>query len=575
MTLACAYRHLVDTPAPHRVETTVGEDLAKTVVTARMQAGADAAHREARLVPHVDRRAGRGARRPLPPHARPGGRRRRRRRSSSSSASGSTASGSSSDVELRGDEPGQQAMRWNLFQLAQASAQTQEQGIAAKGVTGGGYEGHYFWDTEIYVVPFLAYTNPELARKVLRFRWRQLPTGPPAGGRAEPGRRAVPVADDQRRGGVGLLRRRHRAVPHQRGDRLRPQALPRRQRRHRLPRRRGGRDPRRDGAAVGGPRLLRRQRRGDVPHPRRHRARRVHDRRQRQPVHERDGPVQHALRGACRRPAAGVGRRRLRPPVPAESACRTARRSGGSRASEAMYLPVRRGARHPPAGRQLPRARAVGLRQHAAGQVPAAAALPPARHLPPPGAQAGRRGAGDGAAQRPVLARAEAPQLRLLRPDHDRRLVAVGVRAGDGGGADRLRRARRRATSARRCSSISPTPTATPATASTWRRPAVCGARSPSASPGCSTRGRRCGSRRACRRRGSASRSGCNDTARACSSSSTPTAARCTSSTGLPCRSRAATARRSCTSSPAQSHRIPASCCPTDPVAGRGPTLGP
>ena len=58
-----------------------------------------------------------------------------------------------SDVELVGDEPGQQAMRWNLFQLAQASAQTQEQGIAAKGVTGGGYEGHYFWDTEIYVVP--------------------------------------------------------------------------------------------------------------------------------------------------------------------------------------------------------------------------------------------------------------------------------------------------------------------------------------------------------------------------------------------------------------------------------------
>ena len=66
-------------------------------------------------------------------------------------------------------------MRWNLFQLAQASAQTQEQGIAAKGVTGGGYEGHYFWDTEMYVVPFLAYTSPEAARQLLRFRWRMLP----------------------------------------------------------------------------------------------------------------------------------------------------------------------------------------------------------------------------------------------------------------------------------------------------------------------------------------------------------------------------------------------------------------
>ena len=41
-------------------------------------------------------------------------------------------------------------------------------------MTGGGYEGHYFWDTETYVVPFLGYTSPEMARKVMRFRWRQL-----------------------------------------------------------------------------------------------------------------------------------------------------------------------------------------------------------------------------------------------------------------------------------------------------------------------------------------------------------------------------------------------------------------
>ena len=69
----------------------------------------------------------------------------------------------------------QQAMRWNLYQLAQASAQTGEQGIAAKGVSGGGYEGHYFWDTEMYIAPFLAYTRPEAARQVLRFRWQMLP----------------------------------------------------------------------------------------------------------------------------------------------------------------------------------------------------------------------------------------------------------------------------------------------------------------------------------------------------------------------------------------------------------------
>ena len=50
-------------------------------------------------------------------------------------------------------------MRWSLYQLAQASAQTGEQGIAAKGVSGGGYEGHYFWDTECTSLPFLSYTD--------------------------------------------------------------------------------------------------------------------------------------------------------------------------------------------------------------------------------------------------------------------------------------------------------------------------------------------------------------------------------------------------------------------------------
>ncbi len=78
------------------------------------------------------------------------------------------------DIQLRGDEQAQQALRWNLFQLAQATGRTQEQGVAAKAVTAGGYDGHYFWDTEVYVAPFLSYTNPEAARKVIRFRWKML-----------------------------------------------------------------------------------------------------------------------------------------------------------------------------------------------------------------------------------------------------------------------------------------------------------------------------------------------------------------------------------------------------------------
>jgi len=69
----------------------------------------------------------------------------------------------------------QQAIRFNLFSLAQATARADGLGIPAKGVTGSGYEGHYFWDTEIYVVPFLAYTQPAIARNVLHFRSVMLP----------------------------------------------------------------------------------------------------------------------------------------------------------------------------------------------------------------------------------------------------------------------------------------------------------------------------------------------------------------------------------------------------------------
>ncbi len=68
----------------------------------------------------------------------------------------------------------QQAVRWNLFQLAQASARAEGTGIPAKGVTGSGYGGHYFWDTEVYVLPFLTYTTPRAARNALRFRYTLL-----------------------------------------------------------------------------------------------------------------------------------------------------------------------------------------------------------------------------------------------------------------------------------------------------------------------------------------------------------------------------------------------------------------
>ncbi|MEV8272165.1 glycosyl hydrolase family 65 protein [Microbacterium sp. NPDC077184] len=80
-----------------------------------------------------------------------------------------------SDVRIGGHDDLQQATRWCLFQLAQASARADGQGVPAKGMTGSGYSGHYFWDTEIYVLPFLAYTTPQWARNALRMRYLMLP----------------------------------------------------------------------------------------------------------------------------------------------------------------------------------------------------------------------------------------------------------------------------------------------------------------------------------------------------------------------------------------------------------------
>ena len=68
----------------------------------------------------------------------------------------------------------QQAIRWNLYQVAQASWRAEGAGIPAKGLTGQAYEGHYFWDTEVYVLPFLSYTQPRIARNLLRFRHSML-----------------------------------------------------------------------------------------------------------------------------------------------------------------------------------------------------------------------------------------------------------------------------------------------------------------------------------------------------------------------------------------------------------------
>lgn len=77
-----------------------------------------------------------------------------------------------SDIQIGTDRPrAQQCLRWNLFQLLQASGRADQSGIAAKGLTSQTYDGHYFWDMEMYVLPFLIYTSPRLARNVLQYRY--------------------------------------------------------------------------------------------------------------------------------------------------------------------------------------------------------------------------------------------------------------------------------------------------------------------------------------------------------------------------------------------------------------------
>jgi alpha,alpha-trehalose phosphorylase len=75
-----------------------------------------------------------------------------------------------SDVVVEGPDGLQRTVRFNLFQVMQATARGEGLGVSAKGVTGRGYEGHYFWDTEVYVIPFLVHTSPEWAKRLLEFR---------------------------------------------------------------------------------------------------------------------------------------------------------------------------------------------------------------------------------------------------------------------------------------------------------------------------------------------------------------------------------------------------------------------
>jgi alpha,alpha-trehalose phosphorylase len=74
------------------------------------------------------------------------------------------------DVELEGDEELQQAVRFALFHVIQAGARGEQRAIPAKGLTGPGYDGHAFWDTESFVLPVLTYSAPSAVADELRWR---------------------------------------------------------------------------------------------------------------------------------------------------------------------------------------------------------------------------------------------------------------------------------------------------------------------------------------------------------------------------------------------------------------------
>ncbi|MBI5565751.1 MAG: glycoside hydrolase family 65 protein [Chloroflexi bacterium] len=80
------------------------------------------------------------------------------------------------DVIIEGDDEAQLAVRFNLFQMLIAAPRHDDRvNIGAKTLSGFGYRGHAFWDTEIFMLPLFTYTAPHIARNLLTYRWRTLP----------------------------------------------------------------------------------------------------------------------------------------------------------------------------------------------------------------------------------------------------------------------------------------------------------------------------------------------------------------------------------------------------------------
>ena len=176
MTLGIAVEHVIDVADPHEVSSDVAGDDGQLVLSIDAQPGAPirvvkyAAYHSSRSVPvqelvdRAERTVRRVARQGFDELA-------------AAQRENLDRFWERADIRVAATENSirlQQAIRWNLFQLAQASWRVEGAGIPAKGLTGQAYEGQYFWDTEVFVLPFLAYTQPRIARNLLRFRHSML-----------------------------------------------------------------------------------------------------------------------------------------------------------------------------------------------------------------------------------------------------------------------------------------------------------------------------------------------------------------------------------------------------------------
>ena len=169
MTLACAIDHVIETENDHTYHSEADQDLGKLVVVVDAEPGRTirihkfASYHTSRSTP--TRQLSDRCRRTLDRAVRDGFDALLEEQRSYLDDFWER-----SDVQVRGNPAVQQAVRWNMFQLIQAAGRAEGTGIPAKGLTGSAYEGHYFWDTEIYVLPFLTYTAPRIARNLLRYR---------------------------------------------------------------------------------------------------------------------------------------------------------------------------------------------------------------------------------------------------------------------------------------------------------------------------------------------------------------------------------------------------------------------